>query len=82
MLQLTHPSTPTAAPKFIPLEESYERCRQITAEYSKTFYMGTLLMPEAKRRAIWAIYVWCRRTDELVDGPQAKIGRASCRARV
>jgi phytoene synthase len=34
--------------------------------------MGTLLMPEAKRRAIWAIYVWCRRTDELVDGPQAK----------
>lgn len=29
-------------------------------------------MPEAKRRGIWAIYVWCRRTDELVDGPQAK----------
>ncbi len=72
MLQLTHPSTTTPAPKFVPVEESYERCRQITAEYSKTFYMGTLLMPEAKRRAIWAIYVWCRRTDELVDGPQAK----------
>src|SRR6476646_5726604 len=53
------------------LEESYEFCRQITAKYSKTFYLGTLLMPEAKRRAIWAIYVWCRRTDELVDGPQA-----------
>ena len=73
MLQLTHPSTTTAAaPAFAHLEESYERCRQITAEYSKTFYMGTLLMPEAKRRAIWAIYVWCRRTDELIDGPQAK----------
>jgi len=28
---------------------------------------------EAKRRAIWAIYVWCRRTDELVDGPGAAI---------
>ncbi|KKD38718.1 15-cis-phytoene synthase CrtB [Limnoraphis robusta] len=53
------------------LEDSYELCRQITAEYSKTFYMGTQLMPEAKRRAIWAIYVWCRRTDELVDGPMA-----------
>ena len=71
MLQLTHPST-TAIPKFVTLQESYEQCRQITAECSKTFYMGTLLMPEAKRRAIWAIYVWCRRTDELVDGPQAK----------
>lgn len=51
------------------LEDAYEQCRQITAHHSKTFYLGTLLMPEAKRRAIWAIYVWCRRTDELVDGP-------------
>jgi phytoene synthase len=53
------------------IEDSYELCRQITAKYSKTFYLGTLLMPEGKRRAIWAIYVWCRRTDELVDGPRA-----------
>ncbi|MDY6783673.1 MAG: phytoene synthase [Cyanobacteriota bacterium] len=52
-------------------EEAYEHCRQITAKYSKTFYLGTLLMPEEKRRAIWAIYNWCRRTDELVDGPEA-----------
>lgn len=68
MLQLsdspiTHASTS--------VEDAYERCRQITAEYSKTFYLGTLLMTPEKRRAIWAIYVWCRRTDELVDGPQA-----------
>jgi phytoene synthase len=49
-------------------EEAYELCRQITAEYAKTFYLGTLLMPEVKRRAVWAIYAWCRRTDELVDG--------------
>lgn len=53
------------------VEDSYEMCRQITAKYSKTFYLGTMLMPESKRRAIWAIYVWCRRTDELVDGPRA-----------
>lgn len=52
--------------------EAYEYCRQVTAKYSKTFYLGTLLMPKPKRRAIWAIYDWCRRTDELVDGPQAK----------
>lgn len=53
------------------VEDSYEMCRQITAKYSKTFYLGTMLMPEEKRRSIWAIYVWCRRTDELVDGPCA-----------
>ncbi len=54
------------------LEAAYEQCRQITARYSKTFYLGTLLMSPSKRRAIWAIYVWCRRTDELVDGPAAQ----------
>ena len=32
---------------------------------------GTKLMTPEKARAIWAIYVWCRRTDELVDGPNA-----------
>jgi phytoene synthase len=53
------------------LEEAYERCRQETAHWAKTFYLGTLLMPPEKRRAIWAIYVWCRRTDEIMDGPQA-----------
>ena len=51
------------------VDDSYELCRQVTASYAKNFYLGTQLMPEAKRRAIWAIYVWCRRTDELVDGP-------------
>jgi phytoene synthase len=70
MLQL--PESPRLKP-LVTLEESYELCRQITAEHSKTFYLGTLLMPEAKRRAIWAIYVWCRRTDELVDGPSSQM---------
>jgi 15-cis-phytoene synthase len=73
MLQLT-PPVPTRnlhpAPR-TSLEESYEICRKITAEYSKTFYMGTMLMPPEQRRAIWAIYMWCRQTDELVDGPKA-----------
>ena len=33
--------------------------------------MGTLLLPLEKRRAIWAIYVWCRRTDEIMDSVEA-----------
>lgn len=53
------------------LPESYELCRQITARYAKTFYLGTMLMPPTKRRSIWALYAWCRRTDELVDGLNA-----------
>ncbi|GLJ30716.1 hypothetical protein SUGI_0608810 [Cryptomeria japonica] len=53
------------------LDEAYERCGEVCAEYAKTFYLGTLLMTPERRKAIWAIYVWCRRTDELVDGPNA-----------
>ena len=70
MLQLPKPTckkTPLAS-----VEDAYEACRQVTQEYAKTFYLGTLLMPEEKRRAIWAIYVWCRHTDELVDGARAQ----------
>ncbi len=69
MLQL--PESPCMR-KLVSVEDAYELCRQITAKYSKTFYLGTLLMNQQKRRAIWAIYVWCRRTDELVDGPAAE----------
>ena len=64
--------TPTAATPLPSLEEAYEACRAETAEWAKTFYLGTLLMPPVKRRAIWAIYVWCRRTDELMDSPEAQ----------
>ncbi|KAI9162390.1 hypothetical protein LWI28_026800 [Acer negundo] len=53
------------------LGDAYDRCGEVCAEYAKTFYLGTLLMTPERRRAIWAIYVWCRRTDELVDGPNA-----------
>ncbi|CAN0577530.1 unnamed protein product, partial [Laminaria digitata] len=24
-------------------------------------------------QAVWAIYVWCRRTDDIVDGPRAMV---------
>lgn len=54
------------------LEAAYESCRQETATWAKTFYLGTLLLPPEKRRAIWAIYVWCRRTDELMDSAEAQ----------
>ncbi|WP_066376261.1 MULTISPECIES: 15-cis-phytoene synthase CrtB [unclassified Anabaena] len=71
MLQL--PDSPPRMKTLVSVDESYKLCRQLTAKYAKTFYLGTLLMSPAKRQAIWAIYAWCRRTDELVDGPAAAI---------
>jgi len=64
-------SSSTSSQACLSLEDAYEECRKETAQWAKTFYLGTLLLPPHKRRAIWAIYVWCRRTDELMDSPEA-----------
>ena len=53
------------------LDQAYEICRKETQQWAKTFYLGTLLLPQEKRKAIWAIYVWCRRTDEIMDSVEA-----------
>jgi len=53
------------------LAQAYEQCEDVTKAFSKTFYIGTAFMrPEARKHA-WAIYAWCRRTDDIVDSPQA-----------
>jgi phytoene synthase len=52
------------------LEGAYKECSVITEDFSKTFSAGTKLMTEEQRKATVAIYVWCRRTDDLVDNPR------------
>lgn len=52
------------------LAQSYEESGLVTEAFAKTFYLGTQLMSESSRMAIWAVYVWCRRTDEIVDAPR------------
>jgi 15-cis-phytoene synthase len=52
------------------LRKAYFESGEVTGAFAKTFFMGTQLLPEAPREAIWAIYVWCRRTDEIVDAPR------------
>ncbi len=37
--------------------------------------MGTSLMRPAARRHAWAVYAWCRRTDDIVDSPRALMNR-------
>ena len=52
------------------LQKSFDEAGEVTSAFAKTFYMGTMLLGEEAREAIWAIYVWCRRTDEIVDAPR------------
>ncbi|CAE7414498.1 CYP97B2 [Symbiodinium pilosum] len=56
---------------FEALEKAYKQCQEVTKEYSKTFYLGSQLLDQDEQRVVWAIYNWCRSTDELVDGPEA-----------
>ncbi len=49
------------------INQAYEHCRQITRQGSKTFYFGARFLPPSKRRAMWAVYNFCRLTDDMVD---------------
>lgn len=49
------------------LERAYEYCADLTKVHSKTFYMASSLLPDEKRRAMRALYAFCRVSDDLVD---------------
>mmetsp|Transcript_22125 Transcript_22125/g.45117 ORF Transcript_22125/g.45117 Transcript_22125/m.45117 type:complete len:554 (+) Transcript_22125:181-1842(+) len=53
------------------LEGAYEECKKLTSDYAKTFFLATLTMEPIQAKATWAIYAWCRRVDEIVDGEKA-----------
>lgn len=48
-------------------EPIYDHCRAITREHSRTFSLAATLLPLPQRRAIWALYAFCRVSDDLVD---------------
>lgn len=52
------------------IKAAYDYCRQITRSGSKTFYFGSLFLPYQKRQAMWAVYSFCRFTDDMVDNVQ------------
>jgi 15-cis-phytoene synthase len=49
------------------LENAYAECESITSEYSRSFYMATSLLPGEKKRAVRALYAFCRIADDIID---------------
>ena len=47
--------------------EALRYCEQITWRRARNFYHGLKLAPEPKRSALFVIYAWMRRADDLVD---------------
>ncbi len=49
------------------LEHAYNHCEAITAYHSRSFHLASGLMKPEARRAVRALYAFCRTTDDIVD---------------
>jgi 15-cis-phytoene synthase len=49
------------------LDRAYAYCDSIISANSGTFYLATRQLPAAKRRAMRALYAFCRMSDDIVD---------------
>lgn len=49
------------------LDIAYQHCSDVTKHHSRTFYIASGLLPPEKRRAVRALYVFCRVTDDIID---------------
>ncbi len=55
------------APTTDELDTAYAHCRRVVAERAKNFSYAFLLLPSPKRRALEAIYGYCRVADDFAD---------------
>ena len=59
----------------VSLERSYARAEQTTAVWARSFHFASRFLPFEKRRAVFALYDYCRHADNLVDlrGERSKV---------
>ncbi|MCX6470654.1 MAG: phytoene/squalene synthase family protein [Corynebacteriales bacterium] len=50
-------------------ERGYLRGLEATATHGRTYYLGTRLLPAARRRGVYALYGFARMVDDIVDVP-------------
>jgi phytoene synthase len=48
-------------------ELAYGEARAIAREHGKSFYLSSLFLCAEKRRAVWAVYAFCRTADDIAD---------------
>lgn len=49
------------------LKEAYQACKSVIEHHSKTFAKAFQHLPREKRQAVWAVYAFCRKADDIVD---------------
>jgi phytoene synthase len=50
-----------------PCAEDWSRCAQVTRAHGRTFAFASELLPPDRKRAIHAVYAFCRHADDLID---------------
>ena len=58
------------------LEDAYLHCESVARAASSSFFRSFRHLPEQKRKSVNALYAFCRRVDDIVDGdwlPQANL---------
>ncbi len=51
----------------IDTQQAYAHCQRITKRHARNFYYAFRTLPPAKRRAIYAVYAFCRICDDIAD---------------
>jgi phytoene synthase len=49
------------------LDADYEHCVQVTRRSRSSFYYAFILLPTERRRALYAVYAFCRFIDDIAD---------------
>lgn len=62
---------------------AFEHVRLLTSYWSKSFYFSARFLPDDKRWATYALYGFCRFSDNLIDNPRKRskqqlIGEVAC----
>lgn len=65
-------STPAAL-----VAEGYQRAKAVTRHHAKSFFFSSLALFGARRRGAFALYAFCRRLDDLVDGENTGDGQTA-----
>ncbi len=62
--ETVYPIDSTSSPS---VDEAYRFCRSIAHKHGANFSVGFRFLPDAKRKAVYAAYAWCRWADDIAD---------------
>ena len=56
----------------VPVDAAYRHCREVTRASATSFYHGMRLLPASRRSAMYSVYAFARRIDDIADGSLAR----------